>query len=326
MIGLVILLLIVLSVSFDFDLVKAEIQVPLFNQEQWPNVQYADNPNLTIASDGCALTSMAMILGFYGFKIDPPGLNDWMNQNDGFAYDSYTGYHDYVKWDVIPRFTNDKVTYVSNSSIDEELSKGFPVIAEVNHSSIPMHFVVIVGQENGDYIINDPLGGVRTTMSEQGYTIQEGKFYEGPLKPSAKIQIRAFNVDDIEEVFVDDQEVIREVFQEDSGWVDVSDKIQDETDFTIKVTNYSQGYAWGFEMKKNGKLIFRSRKGKAGIFGANDNDQTNENQVVFHQTYCLKGDNDALIWKGGFEVTSSYSPPPVVVESTGGCEKCFKSK
>jgi len=144
---------------------------------KWASQQYAFNPNLTIASDGCALTCMAMLLSYYGREIDPPGLNDYMKKEGLFAYDPHTKYNDYVNWQAPVRYSQGKVNYKGMSGdVDSEIENGRPVIVKVHTSGISMHFVLVIGKD-GEIV--DPLGGTKTTLRAKGYKVDGYRFYSG---------------------------------------------------------------------------------------------------------------------------------------------------
>ncbi|HWA52078.1 MAG TPA: C39 family peptidase [Patescibacteria group bacterium] len=100
----------------------------------------------TIASDGCLVTSMAMILTHYGHKsVTPITIN---SDPTNFA-SYYPAYLNYV-------IHADGVTATrAVSSIDSTLSTGNPVVVGI-HAYGGTHFVVIKSGSNGNYVMNDP--------------------------------------------------------------------------------------------------------------------------------------------------------------------------
>lgn len=121
-----------------------------YNQRdsQWGN-SALNNTSYTIASDGCLVTSMAMVYTHYGHRsVTPLSIN---SDSNNFA--SY--YPAYLKYTI----TADGAT--SNrvgSVVDGELSAGNPVVVGVSYDGgpIPDHFVVLVSGSGGNYIMNDP--------------------------------------------------------------------------------------------------------------------------------------------------------------------------
>jgi len=108
-----------------------------------------NNTQYTIASDGCLLTSMAMVYSHYGHRgVNPSTIN---SNPDNFA--SY--YPAYLKYTI----TADGAT--SNrvgSIIDGTLASGDPVVAGVSYDGgpIPDHFIVLISGSSGNYKMNDP--------------------------------------------------------------------------------------------------------------------------------------------------------------------------
>jgi peptidoglycan hydrolase CwlO-like protein len=100
----------------------------------------------TIASDGCLVTSMAMILTHYGHKnVTPISIN---SNPDNFAsyYPAYLNYVIHVDGVTASRAV---------SSIDSTLSTGNPVVIGI-HAYGGTHFVVLKSGSGGNYVMNDP--------------------------------------------------------------------------------------------------------------------------------------------------------------------------
>jgi len=121
-----------------------------YNQRdsQWGTLAL-NNTQYTIASDGCLMTSMAMIYTHYGHKsVTPISINS--NSNNFASY-----FPAYLKYTI----TADGAT--SNrvgSIIDNTLSSGDPVVVGVSYDGgpVPDHFVVLISGSGGDYKMNDP--------------------------------------------------------------------------------------------------------------------------------------------------------------------------
>lgn len=140
--------------------------VPLFKQYSlpWKNSNY-DHLNGTIEKYGCALTSAAMILKYYGHNADPDKLNSWLkDQSDGYIRNGL------VNWLAVTRYTkqNDKLTsptleYKSLEptieNLNSELNNKRPAILKEDG-----HFVVATGINGSTYNINDPGYKDRNTL------------------------------------------------------------------------------------------------------------------------------------------------------------------
>jgi hypothetical protein len=134
------------------------LNVPPFRQgdPRWRDEPLGDTTD-TIGSAGCALTSAAMILKWYGADTDPHRLNDYL-----------AGHHGYVDnglmvWEKAAKTgRNVKKVYEDLPSywrIDSQLIKGNPVIVRLHFPGGGTHFVVIAGKRGFDYLILDPGGG-----------------------------------------------------------------------------------------------------------------------------------------------------------------------
>jgi peptidoglycan hydrolase CwlO-like protein len=103
----------------------------------------------SIASDGCLMTSMAMVYTHYGHRgVTPLTINS--NPNNFASY-----FAAYLKFTI----TADGATSTRiGSQIDGELSQGKPVIVGISYDSGPVadHFVVLISGSGGNYQMNDP--------------------------------------------------------------------------------------------------------------------------------------------------------------------------
>ena len=121
-----------------------------YNQRdsQW-GASSLNNTGYTIASDGCLVTSMAMVYTHFGHRgVTPQTINS--NPSNFASY-----YPAYLNRTI----TADGVTSSRQSSaIDSELSAGRPVVVGISYDGGPRpdHFLVLISGSNGDYKMNDP--------------------------------------------------------------------------------------------------------------------------------------------------------------------------
>lgn len=99
----------------------------------------------TLASDGCLVTSMAMIYTHYGRKITPVDIN---SNSSNFA--SY--YPAYLLFTINAGGSTSQRVGVA---LDSTLSGGDPVVVGINAYG-GTHFVVIKSGSGGSYVMNDP--------------------------------------------------------------------------------------------------------------------------------------------------------------------------
>ncbi len=118
----------------------------------------------TLGSDGCLITSLAMLAGAYGLLETPASLNDKLialGRNAGF-------YGALFVWEAIPRVlpglssrrrVDCRLAPAPLGEIDAELAAGRPVLIEVDMAPSPQvdtHWVVVTGRQGDDYLISDP--------------------------------------------------------------------------------------------------------------------------------------------------------------------------
>jgi ABC-type bacteriocin/lantibiotic exporter with double-glycine peptidase domain len=105
---------------------------------------------------GCTVACVAMIFKFYGLETDPKRLNDWLKSRDG-----YTG-QGLLKWDKCVEYAGGRVALEYVGEPDEPrmrraLAAGRPAIVKVLLEGGVNHWVLVVGTEGPDYLVNDPL-------------------------------------------------------------------------------------------------------------------------------------------------------------------------
>ncbi len=116
------------------------------------------NTTDTLGSAGCALTSAAMVMKWYGVDTDPRKLNAYLTKNGGYVGNGY------IVWEKAAELAHGAVVKAyedlpSYWEIDRQLMAGNPVIARLHFPGGGMHFVVIAGKRGFDYLIRDPGAG-----------------------------------------------------------------------------------------------------------------------------------------------------------------------
>ena len=160
------------SVSCIMDVPKYLQIDPLWKDDKyganWWNERDGDR---TIGYEGCALTSAAMVLSYYGgiqngSNVNPDVLNDWLkNQPIGYVGGS-------VNWFAVQRYANEVMNinlhYRGRDRRDDDLLRnrlcsGEPMILELSG-----HFVVARGNVDRSWLINDPLDRSHVLSSNYG--------------------------------------------------------------------------------------------------------------------------------------------------------------
>jgi hypothetical protein len=170
--------------------------VPYFSQKdpQWATQQYDHANSLsltcgtTLAQCGCAVTSAAMILKYYGVKNSPTGestnpvsLNNWLKTRQ-FGYINGD-----INWQEVTKYAKaanelygtPKIDYLGAvigenvGLLNSDLSLDKPVVLEE-----PGHFIVATGISGTTYTINDPLTTSKTTLQSYGNSFEGLRRFE----------------------------------------------------------------------------------------------------------------------------------------------------
>jgi len=160
---------------------RLTLQVPRFAQS---DARWADDAlgstSGTLAEEGCAVSSAAMVLAFYGAKLDPGQLNQFLTAHDGYTTEGW------LRWEVAADFApgTARKAYEDSPSfflIDSNLLRGNPVIIRLRLPNGVTHFVVIVGKRGFHYLIQDPASGGDSgvyPLDELTRKIEALRFYE----------------------------------------------------------------------------------------------------------------------------------------------------
>jgi hypothetical protein len=173
---------------------------------RWKDEQLGFDNTITIGTDGCALTSLTMLVNGYGFNETPSTVNQKlkaMGAGGGFIgglviWGSLTRsfpkivYQNIIQWNNPPAVLD---------SIDTSIAAGQPVVVEVDRSPSPglqNHWVVLYGKQGSDYLMLDPWpyptdSGPTTLIGRYGFGRQPQEFIlaavwyltVGPSTPSA---------------------------------------------------------------------------------------------------------------------------------------------
>jgi len=136
---------------------RVVIPVPVFTQDdpRW-TLELLGPTFDTVGQAGCAITSAAMVLSAYGVDTDPDRLNQYLTTHGGYTDEGW------VYWEkaaeVAPGGQVEKAyeDLPSYALIDENLLAGNPVIVRLTLPNGTTHFVVVVGKEGWNYLIQDP--------------------------------------------------------------------------------------------------------------------------------------------------------------------------
>lgn len=110
----------------------------------------------TLGDYGCTISSIAVALSNLGLEIDPATLNNDMTSKGGFTDRGW------LIWSAIEQASNGKAKAKafyspSRDDIDACLIEGqYPIVKYLIGGAV-QHWVPIIGKQNGQYLIRDPL-------------------------------------------------------------------------------------------------------------------------------------------------------------------------
>lgn len=138
-----------------------------YNQRdsQWGS-QSLNGTQYTLASDGCLVTAMAMVMTHYGRKTLPSDIN--ANPSNFASY-----YPAYLLYTIS---ANGATAERVGSAIDSALSNGDPVVVGLRALG-GTHFVVLRSGSGGNYMMNDPYVQNGNNISFNAY-YSVGSIYE----------------------------------------------------------------------------------------------------------------------------------------------------
>ncbi len=157
------------------------ISVPLFLQHdpRWAEDQLGSTSS-SMGSEGCAVCAVAMLFRHYGIETDPSTLNAYLSKNGGYTERGW------IVWGKAAEFTGGQARFVyagrpTHQLIDQHLVEGNPVIVKILIGGVIPHWVLVVGKEGREYLINDPLSRGASSpgkLSDYGSPIHSLRVYK----------------------------------------------------------------------------------------------------------------------------------------------------
>lgn len=183
------------------------LDVPILGQRdsRWASILLGYNTSTyTIGSHGCLVTSLSMLIG-----KTPDQVNQILKDNGGFLAGG--GLFIWGKASVLGltcQYTSSSysgpVTDLGVTKAKEYLDQGFPLIAEVDFNPATVaeeqHYVVVVGYDGEDFIMNDPWTKDRVSMDKYGgfrraivqFRVYDKRFQETTLNPTVQVDSKVF--------------------------------------------------------------------------------------------------------------------------------------
>jgi len=133
------------------------IDIPTFYNQRdksWAS-DMLGNTHETVGKVGCLISSVGMNLSYYGIGMNPKKINEKLTRVEGFTSRGW------LVWSKLSTITDDKVTVsfpkLSHENIEKYLLKKEPVLAKLYINRVIPHWVLIVGEKEGEYLMLDPL-------------------------------------------------------------------------------------------------------------------------------------------------------------------------
>ena len=99
--------------------------------------------------------------------------------------------------------------------------------------------------------------------------------------------IRVYNIDDVSYAFINQQYVTTQLSGPDTDFLDVAPYLRNGLNrFTFLTYNGGGAYTWGFQIVKNGHIVFDDTEGLRDSVPAY-NDMSSENQFVYNKTISI---------------------------------------
>jgi hypothetical protein len=168
---------------------------PLYQMDPRWGTKKLGTSNSSISGYGCNLCCHSMLLKYYKHDYLPDSLNALYIEKG--VYQDLNLINFWKIPEVFPDITADQFIQCPTDPapldlIDEYLDKGKPVIALVDFDmktqGLQSHFILIIGKDNGDYLINDPMGNVgdgsywfKAKYGDPTLNIYGLRLYSGPV-------------------------------------------------------------------------------------------------------------------------------------------------
>ena len=158
------------------DVPEIILPIPPLSQRDplWANDQLGTS-NTTIGGYGCLITCVSMMLKHFGIDTDPKRLNTWLKEHAGYQSGNL------FVWGSLP-VLDKRLSVNYSGNIDAQLEKGIPSIVKVDMipstSVVDEHWVLVVGKQGNEYIINDPWTGDQVKFSDRYKTMYVIRSYD----------------------------------------------------------------------------------------------------------------------------------------------------
>lgn len=150
----------------------------------WAQEQLGES-KYTIGSSGCLVSCIAAAVTINGGEVDPGELNECFSANG--VYDTEGN----IQWENIDKlegYGTEVFSDVTNEHVEKCLKEGkYPIVRVRMKGLGNIHYVLVVGAEDGEYICMDPLQDQLTRLKDYGNRIYAVRcvWYENQEKAPA---------------------------------------------------------------------------------------------------------------------------------------------
>lgn len=150
------------------------------NDPQWRNLILGSRG--TIGEYGCLVADAAMVCTYFGHEETPETLNEKLRRNNGyqngnlFVWGAITALYPDIAYQGQVQ-TPDPLTASQMDAIRSALDNKFPVFLQIDTipstSGLDEHWVLAVGYDGDDFIVQDPWDGAEKRITSWGVPPQE---------------------------------------------------------------------------------------------------------------------------------------------------------
>lgn len=155
-----------LNTDKNFDYLR-EVEYFQQNDPRWADERLG-NSNFTLAEQGCTIADVAMVLRYLGNEIDPKLLNAELTKNNAYTENGNLLWYKLEELYAV-EYKFRRVFF--GGTLENDLEKGILPIVRVKYGEKGLeHWVLVVGADENDFLIMDPLnkGKTLTRLGEYG--------------------------------------------------------------------------------------------------------------------------------------------------------------
>ncbi len=143
------------------DIAVREVRYYLQKDPAWAKDTIGSSAS-TMGQAGCLISCVASALDAMGIPMTPPELNRRLTAVEGFDGDSLLWYKVH---EAIPSVRHAYTRVFTSQTIQRDLAQGFLPLVNVRYRGLGgTHWVMVIGAQNGDFLVCDPLNDAREPL------------------------------------------------------------------------------------------------------------------------------------------------------------------